>query len=878
MQTLTPISMARVDTAASSNAPLVDHSRSPRVRIDGRLFRVGVTDWYLKGFTYGPFRPNSANQFLPERMRMLEDFAHLRSLGCNAIRLYHRPTVAMLDDALDHGIRVMIDVPWEKHRCFFEDWTAQEDAIKAVRKTAKELGRHPGMFALSVGNEIPHDIVRFYGERRIEKFIEKLVDTAKSEAPDCLVTYTNYPSTEFLSPRNLDFYCANVYLNDGATLGRYLDRLQHVAGSLPLILGEYGVDTIRNSESHQCEALESHLHEVFRRGLAGSFVFSYTDDWYTGGHQIKDWSFGVTKADRTEKPAAKVVSNLWAKVPNLSRAKLPRVSVVVCSYNGAATLEECLTSLGKLNYPDYEVILIDDGSTDGSRAIAEKFPAVRYIHQTNRGLSAARNVGAELSTGEIVAYTDSDCVADPHWLMYLVQAMQDQQVEAIGGPNVPPPSDSSTAKCVAASPGGPSHVMIDDRRSEHVPGCNMAFRRDTLLGLGGFDVQFRQAGDDVDLCWRWIEAGYAIGYAPAALVWHHRRSSVRAYFKQQEGYGRSEAMLQLKHPQRFNHLGYSKWLGVIYGEGAVGLPTAKPSVYHGKFGAGLFQIIYRRNDYTAWAYLTLFEWHVLAAMVALMGFIWPPALIIAGVMWMLTIITAIRAATRATIAKTSPWWSRPLIGLLHVAQPIVRAWHRYKYRFNNVQLPNLTDRDDSVRECCKSISLRDHDLYFNSKEALGREQLLDVVAENAKKLKWHGDFAAEWESHDIELFGDGWHNIHVRSATEELGWPKRFTRVRCTLRPAARGVLLFTLASVWIILAASLGEKTRALMGVGAWLTIAACIWRSRTHCRRAVSKLIYVSALQANLEPVVSKSGSTTPVADRAVNATEEAELSPVN
>ena len=97
-------------------------------------------------------------------------------------------------------------------------------------------------------------------------------------------------------------------------------------------------------------------------------------------------------------------------------------------------------------------------------AIAEKFPAVRYHYQRNMGLSTARNVGAELATGEVVAYTDSDCVADPHWLMYLMQAMQDQQVDAIGGPNVPPGSDSWTAKCVAASPGGPSHVMLDDQR------------------------------------------------------------------------------------------------------------------------------------------------------------------------------------------------------------------------------------------------------------------------------------------------------------------------------------------------------------------------------------------------------------------------------
>src|ERR1700759_8676 len=125
MQTFSPIAplaLARVESAAGSNTTLIDHSRTPRVRIDGRLFRVGATDWYLKGFTYGPFRPNRAGQHLPERVRMLEDFAQLRALGCNAIRLYHRPDVALLDDALDHNLRVLIDVPWEKHRCFFEDW------------------------------------------------------------------------------------------------------------------------------------------------------------------------------------------------------------------------------------------------------------------------------------------------------------------------------------------------------------------------------------------------------------------------------------------------------------------------------------------------------------------------------------------------------------------------------------------------------------------------------------------------------------------------------------------------------------------------------------------------------------------------------------
>src|SRR3989442_510203 len=109
MQSLTPIALPRVQSAAAQTTVAGDHSRTPlrgaepgpRVRIDGRLFRVADRDWYLKGFTYGPFRPNRNGEHLPERVRMLEDFAHLRELGCNAIRLYHRPTVALLDDALE---------------------------------------------------------------------------------------------------------------------------------------------------------------------------------------------------------------------------------------------------------------------------------------------------------------------------------------------------------------------------------------------------------------------------------------------------------------------------------------------------------------------------------------------------------------------------------------------------------------------------------------------------------------------------------------------------------------------------------------------------------------------------------------------------------
>ena len=230
----------------------------------------------------------------------------------------------------------------------------------------------------------------------------------------------------------------------------------------------------------------------------------------------------------------------------------------------------------RLNYPDYEVILVDDGSRDATAEIAAGFPQVHVIRQENRGLSVARNVGAAASRGEIVAYTDDDCIADENWLLYLVRGMRDRGVAAIGGPNITPPNDNWIAKCVAVSPGNPSHVMLDDCRAEHVPGCNMAFRREVLLNLGGFDAQYRAAGDDVDLCWRLLDAGYEIGFAPGAMVWHHRRCTIRTYLKQQKGYGRAEAMVHFKHPQRFNRVGNPSFRGVVYGDGRRACPWFRP--------------------------------------------------------------------------------------------------------------------------------------------------------------------------------------------------------------------------------------------------------------------------------------------------------------
>src|SRR5213082_3648088 len=132
---------------------------------------------------------------------------------------------------------------------------------------------------------------------------------------------------------------------------------------------------------------------------------------------------------------------------------------------------------------------------------------------------------------------------------------------------ISPPGDGPIAECIARAPGGPVHVLLSDCEAEHIPGCNMAFRKDCLEAVGGFDPQFRTAGDDVDVCWQLQERGWTLGFSPAALVWHHRRNSLRTYWKQQIGYGRAEAMLERKWPEKYNGPGHVRWSGRIYGSG-----------------------------------------------------------------------------------------------------------------------------------------------------------------------------------------------------------------------------------------------------------------------------------------------------------------------
>jgi glycosyltransferase involved in cell wall biosynthesis len=759
-------------------------STRPRVFVDGKFFRLGQKKFFVKGVAYGPFKPNAQGlPFLTPELVAL-DFNQIRDLGANVVRVYDVPPRWLLDLALDRGLKIFVDIPWNKH-LGLDSAQRREDARDTVRRAVISCGQHPAIFAFSIANEIPPDIVRWTGPAVVADFIDELVDVAKRADPGCLCTYANFPPTEFLQPRNLDFICFNVYLHDERPFKNYLARLQMLAESKPLVLGEFGADSIREGEPRKCEMLSWQIENAFRGGLAGAVVYSFTDEWFKDGRYVEGWQMGLVTRDRATKDSFFVVQKKFREAPYFPLPRTPKVSVVVASYNGDRTLKFCLESLAKQNYPDYEIILVDDGSTDSTPEIAKANPNVRYFrHEKNLGLSVARNTGIDLSTGEIVAFTDADCRADEDWLRYLVSDLLSSEFVGIGGPNLLPPEDSPVAAAVMASPGGPSHVMLTDREAEHIPGCNMAFYKWALNEIGGFDPIFKKAGDDVDVCWRLQAASHKIGFSPAAFVWHYRRSTVSAYLRQQRGYGEGEALLAGKHPENFNALGGGIWRGRIYGQSKFGPELRRSVIYHGLFGSAGFQKIYASEPATALMLCTTLEYHLFIVLpLWILSVIFHHALPIAIAALLIPIVICAAAGAQAALPKNKiQWWSRPLVALLFFLQPIVRGWARYHGRITLSPLPLAShDSLDAIALRNSKQPLREVE-YWTEK----RIERLDFVAAILRRLEektWPHHTDVGWSEFDVEIFGSRWSHLRLTTVAEDH--PQDRQMIRCRLRAVA---------------------------------------------------------------------------------------------
>lgn len=765
------------------------------LRARGKFFHDGAGKWFAQGVTYGPFAPGADGEQMAPQDVVERDFAQMRELGVNLVRVYHPPARWLLDAAAAHGLRVLAAAPWTQHAETLHSYSARRQAERTLRKAVASCAGHPAMAGWMVGTEIAANVVRWVGAGKVRAFLERLIDAVHAEDPRALASYASFPPTEYLIPRNADFLTFNVFLERRADYARYLSRLHNLADGRPLLIGEFGLDTLRNGEERQAETLAWQHEETMRSGGAGTILFSWTDEWYNGGQMVDDWQFGLVTAARAPKAAYAALRPLLTAPPipaaHAPLARTPTVSVIVCAYNAADTLPECLRALDALRYAALELVVVDDGSTDGTRELlaqwnaarpAEGMPPSRIVtHEKNRGLSAARNMGAQVSTGEILAYTDADCEPDPDWIYHLVATLTGGDYAGAGGPNIPPPAAGSTQAAVAASPGGPTHVLLTDTIAEHIPGCNMAFWRWAFDAVQGFDPAFRRAGDDVDFCWRIQSMGGAIAFSPGALVWHHRRCTVDGFLSQQSGYGEAEALLRFKHPIFFTAVGSAKWRGAIYGAPRLSWWFSQPVVYHGALGQGTFQSMYPAPISTVAAYMGSIEWLAATAIAGALSGPLPWLRVVPVLMLLGPVAVAASWMAAAHIElRHDTLRGRLLVASLAFLQPLVRGWSRWKARlFPPAERP-VQIAPPSARSSSRS---------YWSETGAGRDALLAELFRLLDTEGWRHRSDSGWGHWDVLIHPGRWFGIAIHTVTDDHGRGKCLTRIRTSPRPTLPSLL-----------------------------------------------------------------------------------------
>ena len=156
---------------SEQQAPAFVQTEMQRPRVHGKFLFVGDEKFWIRGVTYGTFKPDQSGVQFPPQDVVERDFRAIADAGLNAIRVYTAPPLWLMDVAAAFGLRVMIGLPWEQHVTFLDDRVRAERILSDMRKNVRRLAGHPAVLCYAVGNEIPASVVRWYGKARLERFI-----------------------------------------------------------------------------------------------------------------------------------------------------------------------------------------------------------------------------------------------------------------------------------------------------------------------------------------------------------------------------------------------------------------------------------------------------------------------------------------------------------------------------------------------------------------------------------------------------------------------------------------------------------------------------------------------------------------------------------
>ena len=827
---------------------IVIPDRIPPIVPSGKFFSRGGNKFFLKAIRLAA---RGSSLAFEEKVALHRRLGDLRAAHTTAVVVPEGEAEPLLDLAAQPGLYALLEIKVLPKDLFSRN--AFRAAVVGLRKRITGLRGYSSLIGYLLDCPVDPDALRARGFEMVRARLARVIAAIRDIDAHKMVGLKHRASTLGLALPDEDFiYAVTPPLAPGELRSSVI-QLHNLAEARPLVLEFVAAPPDR----------DEFIEYAFGLGAAGVVAQASPGDSRTS-KPFAHGSLSLQSVGARELLPFLALNGSCPPKP----AWTPRVSIVICAYNAERTIRACLESLRRLDYPDFEVIIVDDGSQDATAQIAADFPEFRLIRQPNKGLSVARNVGLHAALGELVAYTDSDCVADPHWLAFMVRAMAEGGLDGCGGPNYAPHEDGWVEGCVAASPGAPSHVLISDDRAEHLAGCNMLFRKAALADVGGFDAQFTAAGDDVDICWRLIDGGYVLGYCPSAFVWHFRRNTVKAYYRQQRGYGKAEAMLYFKYPERFNVLGQIKWNGTIPGLART-VPGGGRRRVRWIRSARQFQ----RVDEMPLSVLRVApmtaEWNLVAAALIVLSLLFgvttAPTLtaLAAGPLW------AAYYALRAPLEKChrSPA-SRLLIGWLAYSGSILRTVARYRWRIDsrkNALLDNGVRQIPTIDWKRRSIRLS----YWNGSYT-ARDAMLDRLKRFFASLHRPAIADTGWNDFDLLVEANPWTRIHFRTADEELGGLELKTNVAARLRlttGARVGLGACTIAAATALLWGSpLAAGALCIVAAGVTIGAISALAKSANLALHAVEQC----ASELNLVPLGKPS---TFAADFAVSAARDSE-----
>ena len=249
---------------------------------------------------------------------------------------------------------------------------------------------------------------------------------------------------------------------------------------------------------------------------------------------------------------------------------LPFVSIVVAARNEQAHIGVCLESLLAQDHPNdrYEIIVVDNDSTDRTAEVIRRYPGVRYVFEhAGHSAAIARNRGISESRGELIAFTDADCVASSSWLRQGVAGFSEDRIGCVAGEIKADCPRTLAQRYAERRQALSQRWTLQEAFRPYAQTANAFYRRRVLEALGSFDASLVIC-EDADLAWRMQERlGLSIAFRPEAIVSHQHRETVKELLKQRAGYGYSSVLLYLKYRDQMGRwtLKHTYWDTVSFG-------------------------------------------------------------------------------------------------------------------------------------------------------------------------------------------------------------------------------------------------------------------------------------------------------------------------